>query len=78
MGALLVTDARSNLGDLFEVGPEVVTYRDPAECAEVVRYFMGHPQEADLIAAAGQRRTLRDHTWHDRMGRLADLVRRRI
>lgn len=78
MGALLVTDARANLGDLFEAGREVVTYRDPDECAEVICYFLGHPEEADSIAAAGQRRTLREHTWHDRMGRLADLVRRRI
>lgn len=78
MGSLLVTDARSNLGDLFDIGREVVTYSDPQECAEVVRYFLGHPAEADSIAAAGQRRTLRDHTWLDRMARLMDMVRRRI
>ena len=78
MGALLVTEERMNLPDLFEIGREVVTYRNPQECAEVVRYFLGHPEEADSIAVAGQRRTLRDHTWRDRMGRLADMVRRRI
>lgn len=78
MGSLLVTDARSNLGDLFDVGREVVTYSSPQECAEVVRYFLGHSAEADSIAAAGQRRTLRDHTWLDRMERLTDMIRRRV
>ena len=78
MGALLVTDARSNMGDLFDVGREVVTYRDASEAAEVVAHFVAHPGEASAIAAAGQRRTLQDHTWLDRMGRLVDMVRRRV
>lgn len=78
MGALLVTDSRSNLGDLFEPGREVVTYRDPRECAEVVGYYLAHPREAEAIAAAGQWRTLRDHTWRDRMQRLVDLAQRRM
>ena len=78
MGALLVTDARSNMGELFDVGREVVTYRDAREAAEVVAHFIANPGEASAIAAAGQRRTLRDHTWVDRMGRLVDMVRRRV
>jgi hypothetical protein len=71
MGALLVTDAKNNLGELFDVGGEVVAYRDAHECAELVSYYVGHPAEAARIAAAGQRRTIRDHTWQDRMARLA-------
>ena len=78
MGALLVTDAATNLGELFEVGREVVTYRDAREAGEVVRYYLDHPHEAQVIAAAGQRRTLRDHTWRDRMERLVDMIRHRI
>ncbi len=78
MGALLVTEAKSNLADLFEIGAEAVTYRDAEDCADVLRYFLAHPGEADAIAAAGQRRTLRDHTWRNRMGELVELVRRRL
>ena len=72
MGALLITDQKRNLGELFEVGSEVVAYTDAASCAELVRYYLDHPDEAARIAAAGQARTLRDHTWTARM---ADLVR---
>lgn len=73
MGCLLVTDEGKNLGDLFDVGREVVTYRDAQDCAEVVAYFVSHPDEASEIAAAAQARTLREHTWDDRMQRLLAL-----
>jgi hypothetical protein len=78
IGAMLVTEAGSNLGDLFEAGREVATYRSPGECAEVVRHYLDHPAEADEIAAAGQRRTLREHTRLDRMERLMGFIRPRI
>jgi hypothetical protein len=78
MGTLLVTDARRNMGQLFEVGSEVLTYRDAEDCARVVRYYLDHPAEAASIAAAGQRRTLRDHTWANRMARLVELVTPRL
>jgi hypothetical protein len=78
MGTLLVTDARRNMGQLFDVGSEVVTYRDAADCAQIVRHFLDHPDEAASIAAAGQRRTMRDHTWANRMARLTELVAPRI
>ena len=78
MGALLVTDARRNMGELFDVGSEVVTYLDAADCARVVRYYLDHPAEAASIAAAGQRRTLKDHTWANRMAQLVELVASRL
>jgi hypothetical protein len=78
MGALLITDIKQNLGELFDVGSEVVAYRNPAECAELVAHFRDYPAEATRIAQAGQRRTLREHTWLDRMTRLAEFVHARV
>jgi len=75
MGALLLTDDRGTLNDLFAVGSEVVTYRSPGDAADLVRHFLDHPTEAEQIAAAGQARTLRDHTWRDRMERVIELVK---
>lgn len=77
MGALLVTDAKQNLSQLFEVGREVVAYRDARECAELIAYYLDRPSEAADIVRAGQRRTLRDHTWLDRMARLAEFAEAR-
>jgi hypothetical protein len=78
MGALLVTDAKSTLPDLFDVGAEVIVYNSPEECASLVSYYHGHPEEASRIASAGQARTLRDHTWHNRMGQLVSMVEARL
>jgi spore maturation protein CgeB len=78
MGALLVTDTGSNLSDLFEVDKEVVAYDSAADCAEKVRHYLDHPSDAAAIAAAGQRRTLRDHTWRDRMARLVEMMKIRL
>lgn len=78
MGALLVTDAKANLAELFEPGREVVVYRNANECAEMVEYYSAHPAEGAAIAAAGQQRTLSTHTWLDRMSRIAELIEVRL
>ena len=78
MGALLVTEARSNLGELFDVGAEVVAYENPREAGELVRYYLDHPEDAQAIAAAGQARTLREHTWTNRMERLSRIIGERL
>ena len=71
-----LTDAKANLGDLFEVGKEVVAYRDTAEAVEMIRYYTAHPEERDAIARAGQERTLRSHGYAQRMVELRDILRR--
>ena len=75
VGTCLLTDRKENLPQLFEPDAEVVTYRDAAECVEKVRYLLGHEAERRRIADAGQRRTLRDHTFADRASRIDAVIR---
>jgi spore maturation protein CgeB len=77
-GALLVTDAKKNLGELFEPGVEVVTYRSEEEAAEVVAHYMANDAERARIANAGQQRTLRDHTYTQRMAELVPILERAL
>jgi hypothetical protein len=65
-GTCLLTDWKANLPDLYEPEREVVTYRNADECVEKVRYLLNHERERIAIATAGQRRTLRDHTFTQR------------
>lgn len=76
VGTLLITDRKDNLGELFEVGKEVVAYSSPEEAAEMIRYYIAHPEEARLIARAGQERTLKEHTYKKRMDELLPLLAR--
>lgn len=78
VGACLVTDRKKNLGELFEVDREVVAYASAEECVERVRRLLEHEDERRAIAAAGQARTLRDHTWARRMAELAELLEGRL
>ena len=75
-GTLLVTDWKPNLHKMFEPGKEVVAYRSAEECAEMVRYYLEHDQEREAIARAGQQRTLRDHTYYQRMQEFETIVQK--
>jgi spore maturation protein CgeB len=76
MGACLVTDAKANLATLFEPDQEVVTYRTPQEAISKVQQLLAQPAQSAAIAARGQARTLRDHTYNQRMALLVELLQR--
>jgi hypothetical protein len=76
VGSLLVTDWKENLADLFEPGREVVAYRNPDECAEMIAYYLEHEDERKQIAQAGQQRTMRAHTYYHRMQELIGILER--
>jgi spore maturation protein CgeB len=75
VGTLLLTDRKDNLTDLFKVGKEVIAYSSKEEAAELVRYYVQHPIEAESIAKAGQARTLREHTYYHRMKELIPILK---
>jgi len=76
VGAMLLTDDKDNLNNLFQVGKEVVAYRSQYDCAERLEYYLDHEDERAAIAAAGQRRTLNEHTYHHRMQELVQIIDR--
>ena len=78
MGAMLLTDWKANLQDMFDVGKEVAAYRTTEECAEMIRYYLAHDEARSAIAKAGQRRTLRDHTYRSRMQEFVELTYKRM
>ena len=75
VGTCLLTDWKENLVELFEPDREVVAYHTVAECIEKVRYLLAHDAARQAIAAAGQRRTLRDHTFAQRAVQLDAIIR---
>lgn len=75
VGTCLLTDWKPNLGELFEIDREVVSYRTPEECAEKVRYLLDNEQERYSIAERGCRRTLKDHCVNVRVERLDEIIK---
>ena len=74
----MLTDAKDNLQDLFDPCGEVLAFRDDDDCVEKIRYYLDHEDDRKAIAAAGQRRTLRDHTYTTRMAEMLDVLVRHL
>ena len=74
VGACLLTDWKANLSELFLPDAEVVAYRDAVECVEKVKYLLAHEGERRRVALAGQRRTLRDHTFASRAAQIDGII----
>ena len=77
-GALLLTDYKDNLNDLFKIGKEVIAYRSPEECVDLISYYLNHPNEAQKIAKAGQKRTLKDHSYINRMNQISEILKKHL
>jgi spore maturation protein CgeB len=72
-GAALITETKSNLQDLFDVGTEVMAYNDIEEAIDIAVSLLADPNRLSALACAGQERTLRDHTYDRRAESLIEI-----
>ena len=78
VGAALLTDRGSNLGELFEPEREVATYADVEELVTRAQELLADEHRRDALARAGQERTLREHTYPQRMSELEAILASRL
>jgi spore maturation protein CgeB len=78
VGALLFTEAGKNLSDLFEPDSEIVAYESAEDLVDKLRYYSEHEDERRRIAAAGQARTLGEHTYARLIPELAAALEARL
>ena len=72
-GAALITESKSNLQDLFDVGTEVMAYDDIDEAVATAVSLLADADRLSALAHAGQQRTLRDHTYGRRAESLVEI-----
>ena len=77
-GALLLTDWKQNMDEIFTPGRECVTYRDTAECVEQAKYYLQNDAEREEIAQAGRRHLLAEHTYEHRVDELLQIIERHL
>lgn len=73
-GVMQVCDNKAHLGEIYEIGREVVGFDTMRECIDLTRYYLAHPDEQREIALAGWRRWLRDYTPDRVWQRLVNVV----
>lgn len=73
-GGLYVTHDNPDLYNLFEIGKEIVTYHTPEECADKISYYLNHSNECEIIAEAGRKRAVKEHTWERRFEKIFQVI----
>jgi spore maturation protein CgeB len=68
----LLADCSDDLGELFDLDSEVISYGSISEIPSLVRHFLNHPREREQIAEAGYRRVTREHTIQLRVESMLD------
>jgi spore maturation protein CgeB len=77
-GGFVLTDFREQLAELFEVGEEVVIFRDPEEIPDLVRFYLKNPKLRTKITAKARRRVLGEHTYRHRVAAMLAAMRRTL
>ena len=57
-GGFVLTDAREQLGRLFDLGRETAVYSHPGEIGDMVRHYLAHPAERTRLSQAARQRIL--------------------
>lgn len=65
-GGLYLTQHNPELALVYDIGREILTYRNEADCAKIIRALLADPEHAAAIRARGHQRALRDHTYEAR------------
>lgn len=69
-GGLYITSFNSDLAQHFDIGREIVCYRNRDEMLEQIRYYLDRPDEAAGIAMRARLRCLADHRWLNRYAKV--------
>lgn len=71
---LQLVDEREDVALHYEPGKEIVCFRSDDELLELLDHYLHHDEERREIAYRGFCRTMRDHTYRVRVGRLIRLM----
>ena len=63
---------------MYEENKEVVTYKSLEECLEKVKWLLGNEIKRNRIALAGQKRTLKEHTFVQRAAQIHDIIKKEL
>lgn len=73
-GGVYLTSYNSDLARHFDIGREILCYRNREEMLELIRFYLAHPEQARSIAARGRERCLREHRWLHRYQKIVEVL----
>jgi len=66
-GGFELTEYVPSLEDYFELGKEIICYKDIDEVVMLIKYYLRHDNEREVIKKAGVERARRDHSFKNRV-----------
>ncbi|SFM08012.1 spore maturation protein CgeB [Desulfomicrobium norvegicum] len=75
-GGFLLTDYREQLAAAFELGKEVVCYRDVEEIGDLVRHYLANSSSRERIALRARQRIEKEHSYGHRMATICANMKR--
>ncbi|MGD1151819.1 MAG: glycosyltransferase [Syntrophales bacterium] len=73
-GGLYLTEYHPELDRFYDIGSEIVTYRDFDDLVEKIRFLLSNPEKADEIRRKGFERARREHSWEMRFEKIFHLL----
>lgn len=73
-GSFLLTNWLPTLGELFEDGKHLVTYKTLDEMVEKAHYYLEHEEEREKIAQSGYEEFISKHTYKHRVEQILSIV----
>ncbi len=67
IGAFQMVNWRPGLGQLFEDGKEIISFKNMDDMHTQIDYWLNHPEERKAIANAGKKRAYAEHTYNARL-----------
>lgn len=71
---LQLSDFRSDLAKFYTPGVEIETYSSPQELLDKIEYYLTHEKERREIALNALDRTMREHTYGNRVNEMLSIV----
>ena len=72
----LLTDYRTQIEDLFEVGKEVICYNSPEEIKELTERYLKNENERNKIINRAYSRVLKEHKYTDRVLKVIEIAKK--
>jgi len=69
-GSFLLTDYMEDLEEYYEIGKEIICYKDIEDLVAKIKYYLERDKEREAIAGAGYERAIRDHSYEKRFNEI--------
>ena len=74
-GGFLLVNENAMLNKLYEIGTEMICYKDDQELIHLVKHYLKHSEEREQIAKNGQKKARKSHTYKKRLEYILSIIK---